>query len=343
LGPAFVPIAQLAERLVYTEDVGGSNPSRGTGSFLIAATYCQCVLETLRSRRYLGLVGATFAVALICVAAGTWQIARFDWKRNANHHLRVEDHAQVVAVAAALGPAAGSTSNGASDQYRQVSATGQYLNTREVLVRGQSVGDEVGYLVLTPFQTSEGVLLVARGFIPQTQQATATPVAPTAPTGIVTITTRLRPAATRPDRLGALPSNQVLSINAAEQQARLGQPVWNGYGELLAGQPGAANLTAIPGPDLSNPAGGAAVPQHAAYVVQWYLFAGLALALPFVLAAAERRRDLAEGRDQGAVDEQPEEPDRLADETDETGKSQPSQKRRKPKKASLDDRLAGNV
>jgi cytochrome oxidase assembly protein ShyY1 len=45
-------------------------------------------------------------------------------------------------------------------------------------------------------------------------------------------------------------------------------------------------------------------PQHAAYVVQWFLFGGLALAAPFVLANAERRRD----RD----DDKPSLDDRLA-------------------------------
>jgi hypothetical protein len=42
-------------------------------------------------------------------------------------------------------------------------------------------------------------------------------------------------------------------------------------------------------PDLSNPAGGALEPQHFAYIVQWYLFAALALAAPFAMARAERR------------------------------------------------------
>ena len=286
------------------------------------------MLQTLRSRRYLGLIGASVVVAIVCVIAGSWQIARFDWKREANHHLRSDNHAVVTSIDAVLGPAAASTSDGKAAEFRQVSATGRYLSGHEVLVRGQNAGDEVGYVVVTPFQTSDGVLLVARGFIPQTQGAAITPLTPPPPAEAVTISTRLRPASTRTDRLGALPANQVLSVNVSDQQARLREPVWNGYGELLAGQPGAAGLTALPGPDLSNPAGGALVPQHAAYIVQWYLFAGLALALPFVLAAAERRRDLAEGRENASG------PSSDAPDTPEKPKS---------KKATLDDRLAGNL
>ncbi|MCW2524196.1 MAG: hypothetical protein JWO63_2531, partial [Frankiales bacterium] len=229
------------------------------------------------------------------------------------------------------------------------------LDANEVLVRGQNVGDDVGYLVLTPFKTNEGVLLVARGFISQTQQAADTPVAPPAPTGTVTITARLRPAATRADRLGSLPSNQVLSINVADQQTRLRLPVWDGYGELLGGQAGSAGLTVIPGPDLSNPAGGAAVPQHAAYVVQWYLFGGLALALPFVLAAAERRRDLSEqteGTSRGDATPTgpsgPRGPDRPNGPSGPKGPAEPLAARpsalqaAKSKRAARNDRLAGN-
>ena len=56
----------------------------------------------------------------------------------------------------------------------------------------------------------------------------------------------------------------------------------------------------MPAPDLSNPAGGALEPQHFAYVIQWYLFAILALAAPFVMARAETR-----DRPTGEIDAEP--------------------------------------
>jgi cytochrome oxidase assembly protein ShyY1 len=278
------------------------------------------VLQTLRSRRYLGLFGAVLVVAMVCILAGTWQVVRFEQKRQANHELRANNKAATVEVGQAMGPASAPIGNGKVDKFRHVTATGQYLASHEVLVRGQTVGSDVGYLVLTPFKTSSGVLLVVRGFVGQTQAAAVTPIVTAPPAGTMTINARLEPADTRADRLGRLPKNQVESINPASQQARLDLPVWDGYGELLAGQPGTADLTVIPAPDMSNPAGGADEPQHAAYVVQWYLFAGLALALPFVLASAERRRD---------AEENPADPN-----ASQTNVS---------KKRSLDDRLAGNA
>jgi cytochrome oxidase assembly protein ShyY1 len=277
------------------------------------------VLRTLRQPRYLGLFGLMLVLASVCGTAGTWQIYRFEQKRAANHHLRADDRDVPVDIGAALGPATSPTSDGRAEKFRPVTATGSYLAAKQTLLRGQTVDGDVGYLVLTPLRTAHGVLLVARGFVPQTGPAESSPSVAPAPTGSVTVTARLQPADGRTDKFGQLPGQQVDSVNTAQQAGRIGSPVWPGYAELLAGQPGTAGLQVIPGPDLSNPAGGAEEPQHAAYVVQWYLFGLLALAAPFVMAAAEQRRV-----EESEPDQHPE-PDRRA------------------KKASLDDRLAGRA
>jgi cytochrome oxidase assembly protein ShyY1 len=106
----------------------------------------------------------------------------------------------------------------------------------------------------------------------------------------VTITASTHGPETRDDAATELSDRQVESINPAQQAARLDVPVYDGYAALQAGQPGTRGLTAIPAPDLSNPAGGALEPQHFAYVIQWYLFALLALAAPVVMARAESRQ-----------------------------------------------------
>ncbi|MDQ1729998.1 MAG: hypothetical protein QOK10_157 [Pseudonocardiales bacterium] len=318
------------------------------------------MLETLRQRRYLGLFAVTFVVAMVCFLAGTWQIARFHEKRDANRALRDNNGHPVVDIARALGRAAAPTGTGRTDEFRHVTATGTYLTGKESLVRGQTVNSDVGYLVLTPFQTRSGVLLVVRGFVSQTQQAIDTPVVAPPPSGTLSITTRLEPAESKPDRAGKLPANQVESINATDQATRLAMPVWNGYGELLAGQPGTSGLTPIPDPDMSNPAGGAEEPQHAAYVVQWYLFGGLALAMPFVLAGAERRRD-ADERQQALADNAAGGPGRAASADEPSGSAaQPKAQAdkaaatgpaaghgrltsRRARRAALDQRLAGKT
>lgn len=285
------------------------------------------MLATLRQPRYLGLFALMVLVAALCGLAGSWQVARLHWKHDANQHLRTDNRDRPVDVAAALGPVSAPTSTGRAEQFRHVTATGSYLTANQTLLRNQSVDGDVGYLVLTPLKTRDGVLLVARGFLAQTGAATTSPPVQPPPAGTVTITARLQPADAKADQYGRLPAGQVDSVNPVEQASRLGAPVWNGYAELLAGQPGTAGLTALPDPDMSNPAGGAEEPQHAAYVVQWYLFGLLALCAPFVMAAAERRRDADQEADE---------------EADATEPDQPSAGR-KSRKASLDDRLAGRA
>ena len=286
------------------------------------------MLSTLRQPRYLGLIALTVVLAALCGLAGTWQVARFHWKHDTNQKLRLDDRDRPAEITAVLGPATAQTSTGSAQKFRHVTATGTYLSADETLLRNQTVDGDVGYVVLTPLKTSAGVLLVARGFVAQTGAAATSPPIAASPSGTVTVTARLQPAGSKRDRFSRLPGHQVETVNVAEQATRIGAPVWNGYAELLAGQPGTAGLTALPDPDLSNPAGGADEPQHAAYVVQWYLFGVLALCAPFVMAAAERRRDQAEATEATADQD-----------SSDPATSTPA----KSKKASLDDRLAGRA
>jgi cytochrome oxidase assembly protein ShyY1 len=239
-------------------------------------------------------------VATICIGLGTWQISRLADKHRANNELRHNDHTSVAHVGDVL-PIYGAQSPPRADdiQFRRVTMTGTFEESGQGLVRQRTVDDDVGYLVLTPLRTSTATVLVVRGFI-SSGGRTAGVTAPAPPSGTHTIVGRVMPAETASDKAAQLPAGQINSINASEQSSRLGEPVYDGYVELSAGQPGTQGLVAIPEPDLSNPAGGAAEPQHLAYVIQWYLFAVLALAAPIVMARAERRRVSAELDDEAA-------------------------------------------
>jgi cytochrome oxidase assembly protein ShyY1 len=247
------------------------------------------VLSVLRQPRYAALSALMAVVALVCIAAGTWQIARFEQKRSENQHLRANARDPAVAVASLLPVVgAGSAPSRSRLEFRTVTATGRFDPAGQVLVRNRTVGDANGFLVVTPLRTAGAVLLVARGFLPQPDSG-ATPTAPPPPAGTVTITARAHSPESRHDQAALLNDSQVESINPGDQARRLGVPVYNGYAELEAKQPGTKGLTVLPGPDLSNPAGGALEPQHFAYVIQWYLFAALAVAAPFAMARAETK------------------------------------------------------
>lgn len=280
-----------------------TNPDQGTGTLPAAAPY-RCLvlttLRTLREPRYAALSVLMLIVAVGCVLAGTWQISRLEGKIGANDALRSNAHAAPATVASVLPTtSSGPTPRSRSIQYKTITATGRYDPSTQVLVRQRTVDSDTGYLVLTPLRTDGGVLLVVRGFISGTDSNGSLPKIPAPPTGSVTIKGRVEPGESRNDDAAQLDDIQVESINPRLEANRLGAPVYAGYAELEGGQPGTAHLTSIPSPDLSNPAGGAVEPQHVAYIIQWYLFAMLALAAPVAMARSETRT-----RDHGEVDDE---------------------------------------
>jgi cytochrome oxidase assembly protein ShyY1 len=244
------------------------------------------VLATLRQGRYLALVAVGIVLAACCTAAGLWQAHRFGEKRLANAELRHNDKMAaapaeaVLAVGRAVGP---------EQRYRLVTATGRYDPGGQLLVRQRQVNGRLGFLVLTPLRTGDGTdLLVVRGFVLATGAATQTPAVPDPPAGPVTLTGRVQPSESGRQRTD-LPAGQVEWIDVPGLAGRLGAPTYGGYVELVTSTPAQTGLVPVPPPDLSNPAGGAYEGQHLAYVVQWFFFAVLALALPVVLAVLDQR------------------------------------------------------
>jgi cytochrome oxidase assembly protein ShyY1 len=234
-------------------------------------------------------------VALGCIGAGTWQIVRFEQKVHANDEITANAHSKPVPVGTVL-PLVGEP--GPSEdavRYRAVTATGRYQEQGQGLVRLRSVGGHIGYYVLTPLRTRAATLLVVRGFVAEQPDGSPPTAIEAVPTGTVRIQARAEPGESQADLPPGIPAGQLRSINPVSQAARSGAPTYNGYVQLLPKQPGTQGLTPLPAPNLSNPAGGAVEPQHFAYIIQWYIFAMLALAAPFAMLRADRReRDRVE-------------------------------------------------
>lgn len=276
------------------------------------------MVRSLREPRYAALSLLMLVVATVCVGAGTWQIARFLGKVDENDALRANAHARQAAVASVLPPVGRPAPSADAVRYRPVVATGHYDDAQTSYVRLRSVGGTDGDLVLTPLDTHNGVVLVVRGL--RSTGGDGFAAAPRAPHGTVTVRARAETSEPNRDSPAQVRAGQLLSINAPAQAARLHSPVLDGYVELLPGQPGTAKLLAIPPPDLSNPAGGAVEPQHFAYIVQWYLFAVLALAAPFAMIRADRKQRETDAAQPG---EQTDEQRRAAKLADRYGRAAP--------------------
>jgi len=125
-----------------------------------------------RSTRTLVFVGILAVIGVIGLTAlGIWQLERLGWKLRLIDEVQHRVHAAAVA---APGPAAWPTINADDDEYRRVSASGQYLNDRETLT--QAVTERgAGYWVMTPFRTDQGfTVLVNRGFVPSDHREPST-------------------------------------------------------------------------------------------------------------------------------------------------------------------------
>lgn len=269
----------------------------------------------MRQPRYLMTWLVVMVAAAVCFLAGAWQWQRLHEKHAANVELRTNNGDATAPVEQILQPvgAAGADDAANAAEYRTVTATGSYQTGSQVMVRDQSIDGAVGFYVLTPMRLDSGeTLLVVRGWIRAGSDAKATPIAPPAPAGVVTVTARVNPNQTGSEKYGDLPAGQIAVVNSAEASARLGVPMLAGFVTLTDDQPGTDGLTAVPAPDMSNPAGGAIEPQHLAYVIQWFVFGLLALLLPLILARADLRQTAA----RAALDapQPPESPAARADE-----------------------------
>jgi len=244
------------------------------------------VWETIRKPQYVALLIVGVLAAVGCIFAGVWQIHRYDWKHGTNDTLRHDDHVAPVPVGRLLST---TTQAGKDVQFRRVSARGRYDVAGQLLVRDREINSSPAFIVLTPLRTDEGpLLLVARGWVAVTGSGIAPPAVPAPPAGEVEVTARVYPSEPAGSH-DAAPRGQLKRITVPAIARLLGAPTYGGYVELISQAPSSA-LQLLPAPDLSNPAGGAYEAQHLAYVGQWFIFAVIVLAAPFLLARIEQRR-----------------------------------------------------
>ncbi len=249
------------------------------------------IWQLARSRQWLGWLGLTVLVAIVCCALGTWQFAR-----------RAEAQAEIAKVEANYDrePVPFAEELAAVDawdeqqEWTPVLVEGEYLVDDEMLVRNRPRAGRVGYEVLTPLRLADGsVFIVNRGWIPSAGLNQPSEV-PAAPAGEVEVVARLKPTepqiAGRTDPEG---TNQVATIRLEGIDERLGGDVHTGaYGQLVSEDPAPAEepqLAARPVLDEGP---------HLSYALQWFVFATLAFIGYGYLLRQEWRRVNADDPDE---------------------------------------------
>ncbi|MEV1145138.1 SURF1 family protein [Micromonospora sp. NPDC049799] len=234
----------------------------------------------LLTPRWLGILALTLVAAVAMVLLGNWQLDRYHGRTEINERIDAGQRMDPVPLRDALAaPAGGPGTLGPAPTeektWTKVSATGRYDATNVVLVRSRSVEQRVGFEVLTPLVLADGTaVLVNQGWIPPVPGAAATaqPTVPPVPAGEVTVAGRVRTgepgkgAVTRRD--GRLETRRIDLPRLARE---LPYPVHGGY-LLLDEQSPAADPTFV-----AVPVGHANNWQNLGYVVQWWIFAVMAL------------------------------------------------------------------
>ncbi|MCW2767365.1 MAG: hypothetical protein JWO11_3324 [Nocardioides sp.] len=219
------------------------------------------------SRRWL-----LFAVAIVLVAYATWWLGEWQFHRladrKASNQVVLRNEAQpptpVGEVLAADRPV------DKTDEWRIVSATGEYDVADTVIVRYRTRDGESGVDVVVPLVTANGTaLLVDRGWM-ATANGSADPAStPAPPSGEVQVTGWVRADGTGSST--QVTSHSVRAISSVAIGRALERTVYGGFVELRSEDPGPATpLEKVELPTLDNG-------PHFFYGLQWWFFGVLAL------------------------------------------------------------------
>ena len=200
------------------------------------------------------------ALMVTMVNLGFWQLRRLDERRAANREVSTRTAAAIVSIDDL-------PSDPHAAQWRQVTVTGVWEPTGQVLIRNRSLDGQPGLHVVTPLTDRAGhAVLVNRGFIPLADEAH--PPAPA--TGPVTVVGRVRVTQERGSLSPRDPATGTLTtlnrVDVARIQQQTAVTLAPFYLELITEDPAsAAAPVPLPLPGLDEG-------PHLSYAIQWFIF-----------------------------------------------------------------------
>jgi cytochrome oxidase assembly protein ShyY1 len=222
-------------------------------------------LRFLLQPGWLALTLVVFVFAIACFAVlAPWQFGR-----------HAERSATNEAVTRSMGASPVPVEDAATAEWRQVRLTGTFRTEDEVVVRLRTVLGQPAFEVLTPFELTDGsIVLVDRGYVRPEQgpQGVRVPDYAAPPAGTVDVVARMRSderdPADRPTQTDADGHRQVYAVDSRAVARLTGLDIRAGYLQLNEGTPGV--LGPLPLPDLD--AG-----PFLGYALQWITFGAMAL------------------------------------------------------------------
>jgi cytochrome oxidase assembly protein ShyY1 len=217
-------------------------------------------------RRWFTYLGMAVVFAIACVLLSQWQFGRNEQTVQANTLVTHNYNATPVAPSVLL---QSKSAYVAKYEWRPILLTGEYLTSKQILVRDRVLGDNPGFEVLVPLKETNGAIFVVdRGWVSIGTKQTAPDYVPPAPTGRVRVTARLQQTETvLPGRVAPAGEISEINLSTLASMTKLSDVYTGSYGLLQSETPkpaerpiAAAKPVLDPGPFLS-------------YAFQWILFA----------------------------------------------------------------------
>jgi cytochrome oxidase assembly protein ShyY1 len=234
----------------------------------------------LLSRRWIGFA---VVVALLAWGAwwlGEWQFGRLEERKARNAVIERNETLPPAPVTDVL-PDSGDLAE--TDEWRVVTATGEYDVTDTVIVRYRTRDGASGVEVVVPLVLEDGrAVLVDRGWLATEARGAIAEEVPPPPPGEVTITGWARKDASGDST--AVSDQSTRAISSARIGEALDREVLHGFVQLRSEDPPPEQpLEPVELPDLDNG-------PHFFYGLQWWFFGLLAVFGFGYLARDERRR-----------------------------------------------------
>jgi surfeit locus 1 family protein len=222
---------------------------------------------------------------VLLIGLGMWQLQRLHWKLGLIAEMTHNMAAAPISLDAAL-------ALGADAQYRPVTLTGQFENSREVYVFTTGPQGVPVYHVLTPLALTDGrVMMVDRGFVPTTLRNPSSRPG-SEPQGHVVITAIWRmpdvpgPFTPRPDMKHRVWFARDIAGIARAENLKLAAPAILEATAATNKQPWPkGGQTRV---DLPN--------DHLQYALTWFMLAAVLVVIYFVFHHAHGRLEIAAGR-----------------------------------------------
>ncbi|WP_209324873.1 SURF1 family cytochrome oxidase biogenesis protein [Brevibacterium renqingii] len=241
----------------------------------------------LLSARWLKYIAMAIVVVIACVFLALWQKDRREQREQEIDTITANYSADPVAIDTVLSSTDSTLAT--TDEWTQVSLTGQFSDADTVLARNRTVNDRPGFYVVTPFELKDGsTIAVVRGFTAEEDSV------PPAPRGEQTVIAHLRPAQDGSEDDN--PRGMIKAIDPARIPG-MEDSYSHVYAETSAESgdgPAEEGLTALPMPDL-DPG------NHLSYMLQWFAF-GIMIIIAVTISARRERKAAAEAGARGGSD-----------------------------------------